>query len=332
MSLFQQALDCIEMGDEEEILRHRDRALKALRKLERVLLQSHRDEPGLLPGPLTVEPLYDEAPARLLDSLDRFLTKIYSYARKAPEDAVAAAPQEREDPRVIDAQIYYGASRKTPALKFRSLLGTRSLGIEFMNFQRARRGYSRVDRQVNYLSEAADQTQDATVDDFIQEYGKHISDHGTAKRMIAVGTKLLVLEGLIGHCGLSSLLWQVPKWHTLRYSELPQFLEVLLQTPRYHRVRTAAEDLSGWYELCQNNYDQKIMLQKERLLPMSNRGHEEGGAQDQANAYRPNDAIQPENNLRTAFISTEELMSNSDAEVMSSSSSYTGKSSTWNIA
>lgn len=80
MSLFQLALDCIEMGDEEEILRHCDQALKALRKLERVLLHSHRDESRLLSGPLTVEPLHDNAPARLLDSLDKLLTKIYSYA------------------------------------------------------------------------------------------------------------------------------------------------------------------------------------------------------------------------------------------------------------
>ncbi|KAH1274099.1 hypothetical protein KXW98_008308 [Aspergillus fumigatus] len=262
MSGFQLALDYIDAGSEEEILQHRERALDAIKKLEKALGLIQRVEPGLPSNSISVEPDVEQRPQQLsekiLTRIDKNLASIVSYARKSPETAVAPAPQKREDPRIIDAQIYYGARKKTTSMMFRTALAIRSISMEFARFQHYRRGYSRVARQVNRLSAKADQTQEATISDFIKE--NHIADHRTFERMITSGTKMLVLEGLFGSCVL---------------------LELLLQIPEYDKVRTTAEDLTGWYEQCQDVYDQNIYAQRATFL------------YNKLPLCRPKDVIQP---------------------------------------
>jgi hypothetical protein len=283
MSGFQLALDYIDAGSEEEILQHRERALDAIKKLEKALGLIQRVEPGLPSNSISVEPDVEQRPQQLsekiLTRIDKNLASIVSYARKSPETAVAPAPQKREDPRIIDAQIYYGARKKTTSMMLRTALAIRSISMEFARFQHYRRGYSRVARQVNRLSAKADQTQEATISDFIKE--NHIADHRTFERMITSGTKMLVLEGLFGSCGISSLLWKVPSWSKLSYPELPVLLELLLQIPEYDKVRTTAEDLTGWYEQCQDVYDQNIYAQRATFL------------YNKLPLCRPKDVIQP---------------------------------------
>ncbi|RLL95636.1 hypothetical protein CFD26_104626 [Aspergillus turcosus] len=200
MSCLELALAYIDAGSEVEILQHRERAIDAIRKLEKVLGLPQRVEPGSLSEPMSIEPHVEQQPQQLsekiLARIDKSLVSIVSYARKSPENAVAPAPQELEDPRVIDAQIYYGARKKTISMMFRTALAIRSISMEFARFQHHKRGYSRVARQVNRLSAKADQTQEATIGDFIKE--NHIVDHRTFERMITSGTKMLVLEGLSG--------------------------------------------------------------------------------------------------------------------------------------
>lgn len=78
---------------------------------------------------------------------------------------------------------------------------------------------------------------------------------------------MLVLEDLFGSCGISSLLWRVPRWSKLLgYPALPVFLELFLQMPKYKRICTAAEDLTEWYEQCQELYDQNIAAQRATFL------------------------------------------------------------------
>ncbi|KAG2000752.1 hypothetical protein GB937_010873, partial [Aspergillus fischeri] len=117
MSGFQLALDYIDAGNEAEILQHRERALDAIKKLEEVLGLTQRVEPGVPSESMSIEPDVEQQPQQLsekiLARIDKNLVSIVSYARKPPETAVAPAPQEREDPRIIDAQIYYGARKKT---------------------------------------------------------------------------------------------------------------------------------------------------------------------------------------------------------------------------
>ncbi|EAW11468.1 uncharacterized protein ACLA_091660 [Aspergillus clavatus NRRL 1] len=117
MSGFQLALDYIDAGSEEEILQHRERALVAIKKLEKALGLIQSVEPGSAPDSISIEPDVEQRPHQLsekiLARIDKNLVSIVSYARKPPETAVAPAPQEREDPRIIDAQIYYSAKKKT---------------------------------------------------------------------------------------------------------------------------------------------------------------------------------------------------------------------------
>ncbi|RWQ95422.1 hypothetical protein C8Q69DRAFT_252799 [Paecilomyces variotii] len=309
MSGFQLALDYIDAGSEEEILQHRERALDAIKKLEKALGLTQRVEPGLPSDSISIEPDVEQRPQQLsekiLARIDKNLVSTVSYARKSPETAVAPAPQKREDPRIIDAQIYYGARKKTTSMMFRTALAIRSISMEFARFQYYRRGYSRVARQVNRLSAKADQTQEATIGDFIKE--NHIADHRTFERMITSGTKMLVLEGLSGSCGISSLLWKVPSWSKLSYPELPVLLELLLQMPEYDKVRTTAEDLTGWYEQCQDVYDQNIYAQRATFL------------YNKLPLCRPKDVIQPVSYPIIGADSFGEHMTDSDMVVSTAS-------------
>ncbi|EAW20727.1 uncharacterized protein NFIA_112510 [Aspergillus fischeri NRRL 181] len=138
MSGFQLALDYIDAGNEAEILQHRERALDAIKKLEEVLGLTQRVEPGVPSESMSIEPDVEQQPQQLsekiLARIDKNLVSIVSYARKPPETAVAPAPQEREDPRIIDAQIYYGARKKTTSMMFRTALAIRSISMEFARF------------------------------------------------------------------------------------------------------------------------------------------------------------------------------------------------------
>ncbi|KAL4981850.1 hypothetical protein BDW68DRAFT_183107 [Aspergillus falconensis] len=91
---------------------------------------------------------YPGPPPLLLDTRDenRNSNAIVSYTQKPPENAVAPAPQEHEDPRIINTQIYYGARKKTTSMMFRTALAIRSISMEFAGFQYYQRGYSRVAR------------------------------------------------------------------------------------------------------------------------------------------------------------------------------------------
>jgi hypothetical protein len=136
--------------------------------------------------------------------------------------------------------------------------------------------------------------------------------------MITSGTKMLVLEGLAGSCGISSLLWKVPSWSKLSYPELPVLLELLLQMPEYDRVRTTAEDLTGWYEQCQDVYDQNIYAQRATFL------------YNKLPLCKPKDVIQPVSYPIIATDSFVEHMRDSDTVVSmasacpESSSKHTG--------
>jgi hypothetical protein len=87
------------------------------------------------------------------------------------------------------------------------------------------------------------------VDDFIDSKDD-IFDEATAKKMVYEGTKLVVLEGLYGHCGISAVFWLSPSWVRLSYQDFPIFLELLLQDPEYDPVKTAMEELADWFERC----------------------------------------------------------------------------------
>lgn len=199
----------------------------------------------------------------LLNVLKKRLDTVEEYAAQPVHDAVGEAPGKCEDPRIVDVQVCEGAKTKTPIKMFRKGLATRSLSIEFMEFQRTRLNSSRVDTQIKNISTAADQSQDAAMETFVAL--GNFSDQDRAKSMIRYGTKMLVLEGLYGHCGISALLWIAPSWTRIGYSEITIFLELLFQSPEYDDVRTAAEELRCWYEKCQVFYDQKC--KSERVIP-----------------------------------------------------------------
>lgn len=261
MSVVQMALGFIDACSEEEILQCREKALDAVRKLERVLGLPSRDMPSPTAETPSIDPL-EKKSERILDSIQKNLTSILSLGRKKAKDALEQPPLFREDPRVLDARIYRGATKKTPKLMFRTSLAIRNISMDFAKFQTKKRGCSRVAEQVKWLTSNSDQTQDeATIDKFIEE--NHIVDSDTFKWMIISGTKMLVLEELLGSCGISTLLWRLPTWSkSLSYPALPIFLELFLHMPKYERIRRAAEDLTKWYEKCQRLYDKNITLQQ----------------------------------------------------------------------
>ncbi|KAE8351110.1 hypothetical protein BDV28DRAFT_25386 [Aspergillus coremiiformis] len=281
MSRILPALDYINTLRDEEILQYREQTLRLLTRLERVIglpprtsltpeeqhlptVTSDRDDDTYI-GKITE---YSEI---LLNILKRRLSAIKKYAAPPVPEAVGEAPAKREDPRIVDVQVCEGAKTKTPIKKFRKALATRSLSIEFMEFQRARLNSSRVDKQIKEVSTAADQSQAAAMEEFVVL--GNFCDRAMAKSMIRYGTKMLVLEGLYGHCGISALLWIAPSWTRIGYSEITIFLELLLQSPKYDDIRAAADELSCWYEECQVFYDQKC--KSERVLPPASHSHQE---------------------------------------------------------
>lgn len=263
MSLVQVALDFIDAGSEEEILLCREKALDAVRKLERVLGLPPRVILSPRVEPPSIDPL-ETSSRRVLDSIQKNLASILSLGRKNAKDALEQASLSHEDPRVIDARIYRVATKKKPKLMLRTALAIRNISMDFAKFQNKKRGdgHSRVAEQVKWLTSNSDKTQDeATIDAFIEK--NHIADSETFKWMIVSGTKMLVLEELFGSCGISALLWRLPSWYKmLSYPELPVFLELFLHMPKYERIRRAAEDLTEWYEKCQRLYDNNIKVQQ----------------------------------------------------------------------
>ncbi|OGM39215.1 hypothetical protein ABOM_012195 [Aspergillus bombycis] len=185
------------------------------------------------------------------------------------KEAVAKASHKNEDPRIVDVQIYSGAKEKPEFMRFRRAMAIRSISLEYMQFQQDQIGFSRVDLQAIELSSAADQTQQGTIDQFIafnrsraDIFSRRIKDAQVAKMMIKDGTKMLVLERLYGHCGITAVLWLIPSWTKLRYPDLPTFLELLCQNPEYHRIHATAEDLVDWYDECQTLYDENTAVQQ----------------------------------------------------------------------
>lgn len=180
---------------------------------------------------------------RVLCIVRRRFSDIKQYVHQSAKEAVGDAPQGSGDLRIIDAQICnHPAERARPLVKFRKMLAVRSLGSEFMRFQETRLHYSRVDVQVNKLLGTAEQNQDGAIEGFIKTK-RHISDRRTAASMIKNGTKLLVLERLYGHCGISAILWAASSWTKLNYSDLPIFVEMLSQAPKYAKIRMTVEKL-----------------------------------------------------------------------------------------
>lgn len=247
------ALNCLNAAQDEDILQNRQQTLQVLARLRNVLksdvkASSHDDVDRLVDGCI-----------RVLSIIQKRLCSIRAYATQSAKKAVAEASRKREDPRIVDVQVYDGAKEKTDVLKFRKAMAIRSLSLEFMRFQEGWLNYSRVGLQANELSSAADQTQDGAIEKFI-DFKKHVSDRKMARTMIKNGTKMLVLERLYGHCGITAILWIVPSWTKLSYASLSVFLELLTQAPEYHIINTTATDLDDWYEECQTLYDEKIAI------------------------------------------------------------------------
>ncbi|KAB8256783.1 hypothetical protein BDV32DRAFT_152938 [Aspergillus pseudonomiae] len=247
------ALNCLNAAHDEDILQNRQQTLQVLARLRDVLksdVKASSDD--------DVDRLVDGC-IRVLSIIQKRLCSIEAYTTQSAKKAVAEASRKREDPRIVDVQVYDGAKEKTDILKFRKAMAIRSLSLEFMRFQEGWLHYSRVALQANELSSAADQTQDGTIEKFI-DFKKNVSDRKMARTMIKNGTKMLVLERLYGHCGITAILWIVPSWTKLSYASLSVFLELLTQAPEYHIINTTATDLDDWYEECQTLYDEKIAI------------------------------------------------------------------------
>ncbi|KAE8382902.1 hypothetical protein BDV26DRAFT_252877 [Aspergillus bertholletiae] len=260
------ALNSIKNAHDDDILRNRQQTLQVLSRLEEVLgEQQPRSRVNGQKNP--VDPLHRcESVLRLIQ---KRLHSLQHYAGMSVKEAVAKASHKNEDPRVVDVQIYSGAKEKPEFMRFRRAMAIRSISLEYMQFQQDQIGFSRVDLQAIELSSAADQTQQGTIDQFIafnrsraDTFSRRIKDAQVAKMMIKDGTKMLVLERLYGHCGITAVLWLIPSWTKLRYPDLPTFLELLCQNPEYYRIHATAEDLVDWYDECQTLYDENTAVQQ----------------------------------------------------------------------
>ncbi|KAE8386926.1 hypothetical protein BDV23DRAFT_162209, partial [Aspergillus alliaceus] len=301
------ALNSIKNAHDEDILRNRQQTLQVLSRLEEVIGEQ-RPRRSRVNGQKNPDDTFHICESKLR-LIHKRLHSLQRYAGMSVEEAVAKASHKNEDPRIVDVQIYSGAKEKPESMRFRRVMAIRSISLEYMQFQQAQIGCSRVDMQAIELSSAADQTQQGTIDQFIAYnrsrediFSRRIKDAQTAKMMIKDGTKMLVLERLYGHCGITAVLWLIPSWTKLRYPDLPTFLELLCQDPKYCLIRATAEDLVDWYDKCQTLYDKNTAVQQlatSRLPSQSIRlrqdttrivKHQKGGTRKSANnrKFRPN--------------------------------------------
>ncbi|KAE8334231.1 hypothetical protein BDV24DRAFT_146207 [Aspergillus arachidicola] len=205
---------------------------------------------------------------------------------RLPMNQLLVTPEvENEDPRVVDIQLCEGISNKTPTTRFRISLAIRSLTLEYVHFQYQTLGYSRVDEQANTLSSVAD-NQHGSIEEFLKTC-PHILDHGTAKKMIITGTKMLVLERLYGHAGISALLAFVPSWTRLRYPELTIFIELFLF--RHADIATMAEDVSNKYWRCQHLYNRQVRSKVRQSRKIQHNGKQSwaSGSHNESMAVMP---------------------------------------------
>ncbi|BDD62976.1 hypothetical protein MAP00_007926 [Monascus purpureus] len=222
------ALDSLSAGNEEEIAQYREHTLLATRSRN---------------IPLSADTSTGDA----LSSSKR-LGAIERYAKQPHRDAVGEASYKKEKRRIVDVDDDEPKETELK-IRFRALLEIRSFGLAFRKFQRKERNEARADTQVNHLLSSADKFKIGRMKDFI-ESEDYIIDKATTRKMIHEGTKLIVLEGLYGHCGISAVFWITPSWVRLSYQDFPTFLELLLQDPEYAPVKTAMEELADWFEDC----------------------------------------------------------------------------------
>ncbi|KAE8139271.1 hypothetical protein BDV38DRAFT_55905 [Aspergillus pseudotamarii] len=210
----------------------------------------------------------DKNAVKILDILKDRISSIKKCLRLPTNQLLVTPEVENEDPRVVDIQLGEGISNKTPTTRFRISLAIRSLTLEYVHFQYQTLGYSRVDEQANTLSSVAD-NQHGSIEEFLKAC-PYILDRGTAKKMIITGTKMLVLERLYGHAGISALLAFVPSWTRLRYPELTIFIELFLF--RHADIATMAEDVSNKYWKCQHLYNRQVRSRDRRSRKIQHNG------------------------------------------------------------
>ena len=155
---------------------------------------------------------------RLLQDLRESLPDIEKYLGKDPTAAVGSPPWQQKDRRLTDIQVVTNRDLSQQT-RFRAFLAYRSFALEFDAWQRQTKAPSRVNRLAADVSRSR-QIKGGQINMFIAANGYPRKETGTA---ITCGTKILIVERLVGHHGISALLaFQPRNFGRLKYSDLPE--------------------------------------------------------------------------------------------------------------
>ncbi|KAH7010965.1 hypothetical protein B0J12DRAFT_463168 [Macrophomina phaseolina] len=196
--------------------------------------------------------------AVLLHKLQEKYPQIEAFLEQASKAITKEPTWEEEDPRVLDIQT---CDRRTVTKEHQFLraLGQRSLARDFERWELAKYEYSRVTELLDTLD--SPESASGHISEFVNETAD-INDKSVAKRGIAHGIKLFVVEILTGHCGISALLAFVfADFRDLKYSSYHD-LVTLLANCHDTRIYDLAKRMSKWSKLWQEIYDEKRSYEK----------------------------------------------------------------------
>jgi hypothetical protein len=184
----------------------------------------------------------------LLEALASSRNKIETYTKLPVERAVVCAVDWADvDPRVRDVRL--GASRHDDKTKFRKGLGERSLALQYHEWEMEEFGSSRLSK-LRKDPEDSKNISDSQIANFISTHG--LPKTRCVEKAIQHGTKLLLLEHLVGKSTTSAVLFfAFGKFRDVNYPDMKDLAASMLADGWIAKL---VQDAAPWFEDCQTSY------------------------------------------------------------------------------
>lgn len=159
-----------------------------------------------------------------------------------------------DDPRIDDLKLV--KSNSSPCIKFRTVLGQRSLALEYIHWELQSFGTSKVIELVNNPKHSQHR-KSGKVHQYLQaNHGRFVNTE-TVRTGIERGIKLLVLENVADTVMTSAIMsFCATKFRLIKYNEM-RSLATNLNNITW--IETLTETKTDWFQRCQKHYDGQFM-------------------------------------------------------------------------
>jgi hypothetical protein len=185
----------------------------------------------------------------LLDALKSSLEAIKEYTEKPVKEAVTCSVDLADvDPRVQD--IWLGETKHGMKTKFRKGLGELSLATDMHKWELQEFGNSKL--QITCNDPEKYRSIPGRIDSFIA--ARHLPDDESIRKGLSHGTKLLLIDHLVGKSNASAMLliFVFTKFREVNYPDMKTLADSLRKDSSIHNL---AQKTAAWFQLCLNIYE-----------------------------------------------------------------------------